>query len=486
MITFIIGLAILVIGGMVYGRISERIMAPTDATTPAVARRDNMDFVPIKKKKNCLIELLNIAGTGPILGPLQGALFGPIAFITIPIGCVIGGAFSDYMTGMMSVRNNGDQMPGLVRRFLGKHIYVFYNVFMCLSLLLVGAVFVYMPGDLFVTHILNQESSTSNPAVWIVYGAIFVYYILATLIPIDKIIGKFYPVLGAVLLLSTVGIFIGLFLKGYPLVELWDMANAGYPYQDHFIPIFFVTVTCGLVSGFHAPQVTLVSRTISHEKDGRSVFYNMMIVEGFIAMVWAAAGIGALELAITDAATIRGSVTQVVGIIAKNMLGEFGGIIAIIGIIILPITTGDTSLRSLRLIVSDVLHIDNKDKKKILIVALCIFAVVAVLLVWAKSNPEGFNILWRYFSWANETIAFFGFTVIAVYMKINNMPYIMALIPGAFYMYIISCYILSAKIGFNIPWNVSYVIAGALTVGYFLLVVLMKRKTSSTSIDCTG
>ncbi len=478
MITFLIGLAVLLVGGIIYGRVSERIMAPTDATTPAVAKRDNMDFVPIKKMKNCLIELLNIAGTGPILGPLQGALFGPIAFITIPIGCVIGGAFSDYMTGMISVRNNGDQMPGLVRRFLGKHIYVFYNVFLCISLLLVGAVFVYMPGDLFVTHILNQESSTSNPAVWIVYGAIFVYYILATLIPIDKIIGKFYPVLGAILLLSTVGIFIGLFLKGYPLVELWDMANAGYPYQDHFIPIFFVTVTCGLVSGFHAPQVTLVSRTVAHEKDGREVFYNMMIVEGFIAMVWAAAGIGAMELAITDATTIRESVTQVVGIIAKDMLGSVGGMIAIIGVIILPITTGDTSLRSLRLIISDALHFDNKDKKKILILALCIFAVVAALLAWAKSNPEGFNILWRYFSWANEAIALFGFTVIATYMKINNMPYIMALIPGAFYMYIVSCYILSAQIGIGLPWGISYIIAGVITAAYFVLMIFSKRGKS--------
>ena len=478
MITFLIGLAVLLVGGIIYGRVSERIIAPTDATTPAVAKRDNMDFVPIKKKKNCLIELLNIAGTGPILGPLQGALFGPIAFITIPIGCVIGGAFSDYMTGMISIRNNGDQMPGLVRRFLGKHIYVFYNVFLCISLLLVGAVFVYMPGDLFVTHILNQESSTSNPAVWIVYGVIFVYYILATLIPIDKIIGKFYPVLGAILLLSTVGIFIGLFLKGYPLVELWDMANAGYPYQDHFIPIFFVTVTCGLVSGFHAPQVTLVSRTVAHEKDGREVFYNMMIVEGFIAMVWAAAGIGAMELAITDATTIRESVTQVVGIIAKDMLGSVGGMIAIIGVIILPITTGDTSLRSLRLIISDALHLDNKDKKKILILALCIFAVVAALLAWAKSNPEGFNILWRYFSWANEAIALFGFTVIATYMKINNMPYIMALIPGAFYMYIVSCYILSAQIGIGLPWGISYIIAGVITAAYFVLMIFSKRGKS--------
>ena len=288
MITFILGLVLLIIGGTIYGRITERVMKPTDDPTPAISMGDGVDFVPMKKWRNSLIELLNIAGTGPILGPIQGILFGPIAYITIPIGCVIAGAFHDYMTGMISVRNRGEQTPDLVRRFLGKHMYAVYNVFVCLLMLLVGVVFIYTPGDLFVTQILGQDNSASNPTLWIVYGAIFAYYILATLLPIDKIIGRIYPLFGAILLVSAVGVFVGLFTKGYPLTELWNASAAGYPFQTNFIPMFFVTVTCGICSGFHSTQATLISRTISREDEGRVTFYDMMILEGFIAMTWAA------------------------------------------------------------------------------------------------------------------------------------------------------------------------------------------------------
>ena len=476
MITFILGLVLLIAGGAVYGKLCERVMKPTDAKTPAVTMRDDVGFVPMKKWKNSLIELLNIAGTGPILGPLQGILFGPIAFITIPIGCVIGGAFHDYMTGMISVRNKGEQMPDLVRRFLGRHVYLFYNIFVCLLMLLVGVVFIYTPGDLFVTHILGQESSISNPTLWIVYGVIFAYYVIATLFPIDKIIGRVYPIFGAILLLSAVGVFIGIFVKGYPLVEIWNVAEAGFPYQGHFIQLFFVTVTCGILSGFHSTQATLVSRTVSDEHEGRTTFYNMMIAEGFIAMIWAAAGMGALSLGLTDVDTLSGSATKVVGIVAKDMLGSVGGVIAIIGVIVLPITSGDTALRSLRLMIGDAIHLDQTKKKNALTLAVSIFVVVALLLFWAKGNPAGFNILWRYFSWANETTAVFACAMIAAYMKRHKMPYVMALVPGAFYMYIVSCYILNAQIGFRLPWAVSYVLAGVLTLLYVALLMRKEQK----------
>ena len=252
MFTFLIGLAILIAGGLLYGKLCEKVMKPTDAKTPAVEKYDGVDYVPLKKWKNSLIELLNIAGTGPILGPIQGILFGPIAFITIPIGCVIGGAFHDYMTGMISLRSGGEQMPGLVRTFLGKKTYVVYNLFIYLLMLLTGVVFIYTPGDIFVTQILSQDNAPVNPIVWIVYGVIFVYYIIATLLPIDKIIGKIYPIFGAVLLLSAVGVFVGLFVKQYPLDELWTKGFSFVNmYGEHFIPLFFVTVACGIVSGFH-------------------------------------------------------------------------------------------------------------------------------------------------------------------------------------------------------------------------------------------
>ncbi len=474
MTTFIIGLAILLIGGALYGKLCEKIFKPDDRKTPAELLNDGMDFVPMKKWKNSLIQLLNIAGTGPILGPIQGILFGPVAFLTIPIGCIIGGAFHDYMCGMISVRNDGAQMPKLIRKYIGKYAYPIYNAFVCLLMLLVGAVFIYTPGDLFITQILNQDSGVTNPMVWLVYGAIFAYFVIATLFPIDKIIGKVYPIFGMLLILSAVGVFIGFFVKGYPLDDIWTTGIVGvHPQGLHFIPVFFVTVACGIVSGFHSTQATLISRTMRSEKEGRMTFYNMMIAEGIIAMIWAAASMGVMKLGLATAET---SPTDVVGIIAKDLLGGVGGIVAVIGIIVLPITSGDTALRSLRLIVSDAMKIDQSKKVNRLGVSLVIFAIVASILVFAKMNAGGFNILWRYFAWANQTIAVFAFAMITVYMMRNKQPFIMSLVPGMFYMFVISSFILNAAIGFNLPWSISYGIAGALTLAYGVALIYYGRK----------
>ena len=481
MITFIIGIVILFVGALVYGKICEKVMKPTDKKTPAVEKYDGIDYVPMKKWRNSLIELLNIAGTGPILGPIQGILFGPIAFITIPIGCVIGGAFHDYMSGMISVRHDGKQMPGLIRQFLGKYMYIIYYVFVCLMLLLLSVVFIYTPGDIFITQVLSgQKSSLSNPLMWIVYGVIFAYYLIATVLPIDKIIGRVYPIFGAVLLLSAIGVFIGLFVKGYPLNEIWDTGVLGvHPFGEHFIPIFFVTVACGIVSGFHSTQATLVSRTIENEREGRTVFYDMMVLEGFIAMTWAAAAMGAVNLGISSNEELFKSATTVVGTVAKDMLGGVGGMIAIIGVILLPITSGDTSLRSLRVIICDAFNIDTKKRKNTLLTALCIFSVVAGILIYAKADSNGFNVLWRYFSWANETTAVFAFALITIYMMKNKMPYIMALLPGMFYMYVVSSFIFSAKIGFGLPWTAAYIISAVLSVGYGATLIWYGKKENT-------
>ena len=478
MATFIIGLIILIIGGAVYGKLCERFIKPADNPTPAIRMNDGVDYVPMKKWKNSLIELLNIAGTGPILGPIQGVLFGPIAFITIPIGCVLAGAVHDYMVGMLSIRNDGAQMPVMVKKYLGKHIHAVYNVFVALTLLLVGVVFIYTPGDLFVTQIIGQDSSLSNPAVWIVYGAIFVYYIIATLFPIDKIIGKVYPIFGAVLILSAIGVFIGIFAKGYHLNNLWETGVMGvHPLGQRFIPIFFVTVACGITSGFHSTQATLISRTVTHEREGRMTFYNMMIAEGFIAMIWAAAAMGVYNLGLADANTLNNTPTTVVGLVSKDLLGSVGGLVAIIGVIVLPITSGDTTLRSLRLIVSDALNVDQTKKRNKLLVALSIFIVVAGVLIFSKANTSGFNILWRYFAWANQTLAVFSFAVITVYMIKHKMPYMIALVPGMFYMFIISSFIMNAKIGFNLPWTISFVIGAVLTLAFGAALVAIGTKS---------
>ena len=481
MYTFLIGIFVLIVGGLIYGKICERIFKPDDRETPAVRLNDGVDFVPMKAWKNSLVQLLNIAGTGPILGPIQGILFGPIALVTIPIGCIIGGAFHDYMCGMISARNNGEQMPALVRKFLGKNTYVVFNIFVCLLMLLVGSVFLYTPGDIFITQILGMDSLITNPVMWIVYGAIFVYYIIATMFPIDKIIGKIYPIFGAILLLSAIGVLIGIFAKGYNITEIWTTGLVStHPQGLRFFPIFFVTVACGIVSGFHSTQSTLISRTISSEKEGRNTFFNMMILEGFIAMIWAAAAMGAINGGI---ASTTDSATTICGKVATNLLGPVGGIIALVGIIVLPITSGDTALRSLRLIVADTFKMDQTKMRKRLGLSLVIFALVAVILFFAKVNPAGFDILWRYFAWSNQAIAVLAFGLISVYMMKKKQPYLLALLPGMFYSLVVFSFILNAKIGFNLSWTVSYLAGGVLTVAYAGFIIWCGKKRNIGQVE---
>lgn len=477
MTAFIIGLVMLLVGGMVYGKYCEKVFGPDDRPTPAITLEDGVDFVPMKKMKNALIELLNIAGTGPILGPIQGILFGPIAFILIPIGCVLGGAMHDYMSGMISLRNNGEQMPGIIRKYLGKGVYNVYNVFLCFLMILVGAVFIYTPGDLVVTQILHQQSVISNPVVWIVYGAIFAYYLAATLFPIDKIIGRVYPIFGIILLLSAIGVGIGIFVKGYDLTPLTAENWMGvHPQGLPILPIFFVTVACGIVSGFHSTQATLIARSVTNEREGKFTFYDMMILEGLIAMIWSAAAMGVYNAPGLVAPEQIGS-PDVIGIVANDLLGKVGGLIAILGVIVLPITSGDTALRSVRLMIGDALHIDQTKKKNRFTLSACIFVPVAAILVFAKSNAEGFNVLWRYFAWANQTIACFAFAMITVYLLSNKKNYIMSLIPGMFYVFIISAYILNAQIGFRLPMNIAYIGGVVLAVVYAALVIKKGKNT---------
>lgn len=491
--TFLIGLVILLVGGFLYGKFIEHIFHPDDRQTPAVRKQDGVDFVPMSKFKNALINLLNIAGTGPIFGPIQGILFGPIAFITIPIGCVISGAVHDYLSGMMSLRQDGAQMPGIIHKFLGNKTYHVYNIFLCILMLLVGAVFTYTPGDLFAVQIMGIKGV--NHWTWIIYAVILAYYLIATLFPIDKIIGRIYPIFGAVLLLSAIGVFAGIFVKGYALNEIdlshgfrgifqmypmWDAAgNTGT--GTAFIPVFFVTVACGITSGFHSTQCTLIGRSVTSEKEGKFTFYWTMILEGLIAMIWAAAAMGIYNAGSLSAAT------GVVGEVALDLLGPVGGIIAILGVIILPITSGDTALRSCRLMIADYLHISQKEKRNRIAVTLGIFVPVIAILVFAKLNTQGFNILWRYFAWANQTIAVFAFAAISVYLIAKKgaakLAFLVSLLPGTFYFFIISSFLLNQPIGFGLPLYPSYGIAGTLCLIYMICVVWIGKKYASHSTE---
>lgn len=475
MTTFIIGLVILVVGGTLYGKICSNVVKPDDRTTPAITKEDGVDFVPMKTWKNSLINLLNIAGTGPVLGPIQGILFGPIAFILIPIGCVLGGAMHDYFSGMLALRNDGAQMPTLIKKFTGKTVYGVYMVFVSLLMFLVGAVFIYTPGDILATQVFGFSGSATAISTWVIYAAIFVYYIIATLFPIDKIIGRIYPVFGGILLFSAVGIFIMLFAKGYSLDNLSAANWMGiHPAGAKLIPIFFITVACGIVSGFHSTQTAIISRSVTHERQGRTTFYNMMICEGFIAMVWAAIAMAVMNKGIADGST---AATAVVGIASRDALGNIGGILAILGVIVLPITSGDTALRSLRLMVAEHLKLDQQPQGNRLKISLPIFAVVAAVLVWAKFSPSGFTILWRYFAWSNQTIAIFAFAIITIYLlgKGHKVAWLMSMIPGMWYAFITFSYICNAQIGFNIPMPIAFVL-GALFAAAFAVVVYMQGK----------
>lgn len=508
MFTFLIGLVILIVGGALYGKIVENIFAPDDRPTPAMVQRDGLDYIPMPKWKNMLIQLLNIAGTGPILGPIQGILFGPLAFLLIPIGNIFGGAVHDYFCGMLSVRIKGEQMPGLIRRFMGDGIYHIYNAFACLLMFLVGVVFLYLPGDL-IAGLLGQPTSipegktiTALIPLFVIYGIIMLYYLIASITPIDKIIGRIYPVFGAVLLISAVGIFGALIFRGFifdtTVFPDWIRGvsvSEGAPFgvlvphgaltPGHLVPIFFITVACGITSGFHASQSTLIARSVNDERQGRSTFYNMMVAEGLIAMIWAAGALVIYNLG-ADAGATKNA-TAMVSVISRDFLGNFGGVLAILGVIVLPITSGDTALRSLRMMVGDYFNIDQRKQRNVIIMAAVIFTLVLAALVFAKVDPNGFNILWRYFGFANEALAVFAFALAALYLfgKSDKPYWLIALIPGMFYMFVVSSFILNASIGFNLSWNLAYIISAVLTVVYAAAVIRSGFKRRKGVLDGT-
>ena len=472
MATFVIGLVILFGGAALYGKFCEKVFGPDDRETPAYSKQDGVDYVPMRCWKNSLINLLNIAGTGPILGPIQGILFGPIAFITIPIGNIIGGAMHDYFCGMICLRDGGTQMSAMIRKYSNKGVFTVYNIFVCVLLLLVGAVFVYTPGDIAATQVFHFSGLATDYTTWIIYGVIFLYYLIATVFPIDAIIGRIYPIFGAILMFSAIGVFIGLF-------EFFDYG--AYFDASHFIPVFFVTVACGILSGFHSTQTAIISRTMKSERQGRMTFYNMMVLEGFIAMVWAAGAMGVYNLGLqaADASLATGTI----GVVCRDILGNVGGVIALLGVIVLPITSGDTALRALRLTLSESFHLDQSSNAKRLSLAVPVFVLVAAIIVWAKFNSEGFNILWRYFAWSNQTLSLFAFLAITVWMFENGKGKFawIPLIPGAFYTFICSTFIANATIGFNLPWPIAYAI-GAVCVIVYVGVLLWYGKKRSTQL----
>lgn len=466
MALFLIGLVILAVGGFFYGKYVEKVFGPDDRETPAIRLADGVDYVGMSKGKNALIELLNIAGTGPILGPIQGILFGPIAFLTIPIGCVLAGATHDYFVGMISIRNNGNQVPKLISRYMGPKANKIYIVIICILMLLTGVVFIYTPGDLIVNDLLGMD--VNGAAIWYAYAGILLYYIVATLFPIDKIIGRVYPIFGAVLIISAIGIFIGVVLTGG--ADLHNMTQGAliskHPTGQLFVPVFFITVACGILSGFHGSQATLISRTTKSEFEGRHIFYNSMLIEGFIAMAWAA---GAMVV-FNRGTALDTNATLMVGNISREFMGKIGGLFAIAGVIILPITSGDTAFRSLRLMVAEQINFDQSTAKHRVLLSLVLFIPAVLILFFAKSNAQGFQILWRYFGFTNQLVAVFALALISVYLKMHGKNYFITLIPGMFYAFIVVSYITSADFGLHLPMTVAYVL-GVIGAAFFCFMI---------------
>ena len=452
MFTFLGGIVLLIVGYFTYGKIVEKIFVPKpERTTPAYTKGDGVDYLPMSINKNSLIQLISIAGIGPIFGPIMGALYGPVAFLWIVFGCIFAGAVHDYLTGMISIRHGGAHLPALAGKFLGRVMKHVVNAFSILLLLLVGTVFVTSPADLLV----DLTNGTVPAIIFIVI--IFIYFILATILPIDKIIGSIYPYFGALLLISALGIGIGLIVNQAAIPEL-SLTNF-HPDNVPIFPLLFLTISCGALSGFHATQSPIISRTTQNESQGRRIFYGMMIAEGIIAMIWAAAAMSLFDGPVSLNELINTIGTA--GIVAEAstlMLGSVFGTLAILGVIILPITSGDTAFRSARMIIADYFNISQKKIASRLWIALPLF-VISVFL-----TTVDFTMLWRYFSWANQSTAVIALWVGSMYLFIAKRNYWIAVIPGVFMTMACATYILNAPIGFGLSMNISYVVGAVITL----------------------
>ena len=467
MISFLISIVVLVLGYFVYGNyIEKKFQIDPNRATPAITKQDGVDYVPLPLGKIFLIQFLNIAGLGPIFGAIAGALWGPVAFLWIVFGSIFAGSVHDYFSGMLSIRHGGDSIPEIVGQYLGTGAKYFMRVFSVVLLILVGVVFVKGPAT-----ILHELTGTS---VSLLIGLIFAYYILATMIPIDKLIGKIYPLFGASLLVMAIGLFFALMFQDYTIPELTfeSIKNLhANPDDNPVFPLLFITIACGAISGFHSTQSPLMARCISNEKDGKKVFFGAMITEGIVALIWAAIAMaffgGVRELGETMA--IEGhNAAWVVNIICNTTLGKIGGVLAIFGVVAAPITSGDTAFRSTRLIIADAFNFNQTKLLKRLLVTIPIFIIAFAL------TKMDFAIIWRYFGWSNQMLATVVLWTIAVYVKKQGKTYWFILIPAAFMTAVVTTYIFVAPEGFGLEYTISLIIGLCTSVLLSLLFIFSK------------
>lgn len=465
MVTFVIALIALVLGYVFYGKFIERLFgADPNRDVPAKSMADGVDYIAMPTWKAYMIQFLNIAGLGPIFGAIMGAKFGTASYLWIVFGTIFAGSVHDYLSGMISMRHGGESLPQLIGRYLGSPIQKVFIIFSMVLLVLVGAVFVSQPADILAR--LTPESMGVN--LWIVI--IFIYYLIATLFPIDKIIGKFYPIFGAALLFMAIGIMIALFINRPELPEMWNGFGTKYD-KNPIFPMMFISIACGAISGFHATQSPLMARCMTNETKGRMVFYGAMISEGIVALIWAAAATAYFGEHGTD----QGAAAIVLDI-SKTWLGKVGGLLAVIGVVVAPISSGDTALRSARLIVADFFHIKQKSIASRLAISIPLFIITFFALFYSLRDKEGFNIIWRYFAWSNQTLSVFTLWAVTVYLTKHKKPAIFTLIPALFMTVVTVTYIFMAPEGFRLaPW-IAYIIAGVVAVSFLAIYLFWKRR----------
>jgi len=479
MLTFFICLAILIVGHFLYGKYVERVFGISEEPTPAIAKEDGVDFVPLSTPKVFLIQLLNIAGLGPIFGAISGALWGASAFLWIALGTIFAGGVHDFLSGMISERHDGESISELSGLYLGPIMKFVMRIFAVVLLLFVGTVFMKGPADLLAK--ITPDYLTSN--FWLI--VILTYYFLATILPVDKIIGRFYPIFGIVLIVMALGIGAGILFyafQGKMTIPEFSWKNV-HPADLPRWPLLFITIACGAISGFHATQSPLMARCLKTEKDGHKVFYGAMVGEGIIALIWAAAGMafyysnGGIA-GLQKALELNKGPAGVVYDISFGLLGVVGGILAMLGVIACPITSGDTAFRSARLTLADWFKYDQKPIAKRLVIA------VPLLLAGGALTLVNYNVIWRYFAWSNQTLAMIALWVGAMYLFLNKKNYFIALIPATFMSAVSMTYILMAPEGFQLPTSIAYPVGIAFAVLCLItfVIVIIRKKAKGQDI----
>lgn len=457
MVSFILSIVALIAGYLIYGKVVEKIFGmDPNRKTPAVTMEDGVDFVPMDPKRAFLIQFLNIAGLGPIFGAIAGALWGPVSFLWIVLGCIFAGATHDYFAGMLSVRHNGHTMAEIVGDYIGTSAKNVMRIFSVVLLILVGVVFITGPAELL-------ENITGLPKMaWV--ALIIIYYLLATVLPVDKVIGKIYPIFGLALIVMGIGIIIGIVVKGYALPEL-TIANL-HPEGKNIFPFLFITIACGAISGFHATQSPIMARCLKTEKQGRMIFYGAMIAEGIIALIWAAATMAFFGT--TKDIASSGSAAVIVNTVSVTLLGGLGGALALLGVVACPITSGDTAFRSARLAIADAFAFGQDKYRNRFIIAIPLFTIgIALCFI-------DFNIIWRYFAWANQTLAMIMLWTSASYLALNKRFHWICTIPAIFMTAVTTTYILIAPEGFELSTKIGYPVGILIAFGVFILFMVTK------------